>query len=56
MIGKLRGRFHQSLQGRILGVENAKRVGVQAPTAVFIQQGDMLGEVCDQRRSVGCAL
>ena len=44
--------FGQRLHGRVLGVEDAQRVGVQAAACVLVELVGMLLEVGDQRRTV----
>jgi hypothetical protein len=56
MIGKLRGGFRQSLQGRVLGIQDAKRVAVQAATAVLVQRRRVFGELGHQSGAMGRTL
>ena len=54
VFGQFGGRLDEGLQRRVLGVQDAKRVGVQAAPAVFVQLIGVPCEVINQRRAMRC--
>ena len=56
VVRQLGRSLHQGLHGRVLGVQDAQRVGVQAAAAVFVQLLQARGEVVHQCGPVGSPL
>ena len=56
IVDQLRRRGAQILQRRILGIENAQRVGIEATLAVLVEQLGVFLEIGDQRGAMLGAL